>query len=172
MIRRLLMTAIAPGTLCNTALGGVGDPAPDFELTNLMAAKDASDRSVKLSELKGRVVVLSFWATWCAPCKEEMPHLNKFYMEHKDDGLTILSVSIDDARNLSKVKPYIKSKGYSFPVVNDKDSSVISHYNTAKVVPYTVVIGRDGKVAAQHSGYNPGDEEKLLEELKTLLANK
>ncbi len=141
-----------------------GDPASDFTL------RDIDGASVTLSELEGQVVIMSFWATWCGPCKEEMPHLQKMYADLEKDGLTVLSISIDDARSASRVKPFIKKNGYTFPVLLDRDATVISSYNPSKTLPYTVVVDREGNVAKKHSGYNPGDEEGLREEVVALLA--
>jgi len=138
--------------------------ASDFTL------RDLDGRTVTLSSFKGKVVILSFWATWCGPCKEEMPHLQSMYADLKDDGLVVVSVSTDDARTASRVKQFIRSMRYTFPVVLDKDSSVIATYNSSKTMPYTVVIDREFNVAKVHTGYNPGDEKELRELVETLLA--
>ena len=103
------------------------------------------------------------------PCKEEMPHLQKMYTEKKNDGFVVLSISTDDARSASRVKPYIKKMGYDFQVLLDKESKVIGTYNPAKTLPYTVVIDRSGDIAHVASGYNPGDEEKLAHLVDGLL---
>ncbi|MCA9573044.1 MAG: TlpA family protein disulfide reductase, partial [Myxococcales bacterium] len=132
-------------------------PASDFSL------RDMDGNTFQLGEHKGKVIVLSFWATWCGPCKEEMPHLDKLYGAKKDAGLVVLSISTDDARTASKVKPFIRSKGFTFPVLLDRDSSVTGIYNPGKSLPYTVVIGRDFQVAQAHAGYDPGDEVTLAE---------
>lgn len=140
------------------------EPAPDFTL------RDIAGSSVALSQFKGKVVVMSFWATWCGPCKEEMPHLQKLYSDKKDEGLVILSISTDDARSVSKVKPYIAKMGYDFPVLLDKESAVIATHNPSKTVPFTVIVDRAGQVNKRISGYNPGDEAALAETVTTLLA--
>ena len=139
------------------------DKATDFTL------RDIDGQSFTLSSLEGKVVLLSFWATWCGPCKEEMPHLQKMYTEKKNDGFVVLSISTDDARSASRVKPYIKKMGYDFQVLLDKESKVIGTYNPAKTLPYTVVIDRSGDIAHVASGYNPGDEEKLAHLVDGLL---
>jgi peroxiredoxin len=138
--------------------------AQDFTL------RDMNGAEVVLSSFQGKVVVISFWATWCGPCKEEMPHLFKMYQELGDRGLVVLSVSTDDARSVSKVKPFIQKMGYSFPVLLDKESTVISSYNPAKTLPYTVIVGRDGTIARRTSGYTPGDEGELRTFLEAQLA--
>lgn len=144
--------------------------AEDSEMAFEFNLRDLNGDAVTMEGLRGNVVVLSFWATWCAPCKEEMPHLQKMYEAKKDDGLVVLSISIDDARAASRVKPFIKKMGYTFPVVLDRDSSVIGYYNPSKGVPYTVIVDREGRVAYRASGYNPGDEVKLADKVDALLA--
>lgn len=136
------------------------------------ALRDVNGQEVSLEQYKGQVVVLSFWATWCGPCKQEMPHLNKMYTELKDKGFVVLSISSDDARTASQVKPFIARMGYAFPVLLDKESKVTGTYNPTKTLPYTVVIGRDGQIASRHSGYNPGNEVDLRKEVEGLLAVK
>ena len=139
------------------------DAAPDFTL------RDLDGQEVSLSGLKGKVVVMSFWATWCGPCKEEMPHLFEMYKKYGEQGLVILSISTDDARSASKVKPFIMKMGYTFPVLLDRESTVVGTYNPAKTLPYTVVVDRDGNVAHRATGYNPGDEAELEQKLLPLL---
>lgn len=129
--------------------------AADFTLRSI------EGESVSLSDHVGKVVIVSFWATWCGPCKEEMPHLQRLYTTYQGQGLEVISISTDDARMAAQVKPYIKKNGYSFTVLLDKDASVISSYNPSKTLPFTVVVDRDGKVAKVHAGFNPGDELKL-----------
>lgn len=141
----------------------VGKAATPFDL------RDINGQKVQLESLRGKVILLSFWATWCAPCKEEMPHLNKLYLKHKDNGFVVLSISSDDARTGSRVKPYIKSKGFSFPVLLDPSSKATTAYNPNKTLPWTVVIDRDFKIAKVHSGFNPGDEKEIEELVEKLV---
>lgn len=138
-------------------------PAADFTL------RDMNGQAVTLSSLKGKVVILSFWATWCGPCKEEMPHLQALYNEFGSQGLVVLSISIDDARSASQVKPWIMSKGYTFPVLLDRESTAVVQYNPSKSVPFTVVIDRSFQVAETHAGFSPGDETKLRARVMQLL---
>lgn len=162
---RSLAALVLTGLLASTpALAA--DKATDFTL------RDIDGQSLTLSSLEGKVVLLSFWATWCGPCKEEMPHLQKMYTAKKAEGFEVLSISTDDARSASRVKPYIKKMGYDFRVLLDKESKVIGTYNPAKTLPYTVVIDKAGEIAHVASGYNPGDEEKLAELVDQLLEGK
>ena len=161
LVRLLLLLAFV-GVVSPDAMAA---PAQDFSL------RDVDGKDVSLASLKGKVVVISFWATWCGPCKEEMPHLQALYNEFKDKGLVVLSISTDDVRTTSRVKPYIASKGYTFPVLLDKDSTVVGMYNPNKTLPWTVVVDRRFQVADQHGGYDPGDEVKLRELIVKLLGS-
>ena len=147
------------------ANAGVGDAAPDFTLRNIKG------KQVSLSSLKGKVVLINFWATWCQPCLAEMPHIDKYYKELKSKGFEVLSISTDDARNASKVKPLVKSRGFTFPVLLDKQTKVVKLYNPNKTLPYNVLIDRQGKIAWTKASYSAGEEklikEKILEVLET-----
>lgn len=117
----------------------VGDMAPDFELETLAGNK------LKLSDLRGKKVILNFWATWCPPCKVEMPEMQKFYDEYNDD-VEIIAVNLTASEtNEKKVKHYIDEHKYTYPVPLDKDSKVGDTY-MAITVPTTYFIGTDGKV--------------------------
>lgn len=126
------------------------------------------NQKVSLSDYEDQVVLMSFWATWCGPCKEEMPHLQELYTKHKAEGFTVLSVSTDDARSASRVKPFIKKNQYDFPVLLDRESKVISQYNPAKTLPYTVIINK-GEVVETMAGFNPGDDKKIAALIEGLL---
>ncbi|MBX2800322.1 MAG: TlpA family protein disulfide reductase [Myxococcales bacterium] len=138
--------------------------APDFSLPDLKGEQ------VSLSGLKGKVVVMSFWATWCGPCKEEMPHLQRMADEHGSDGLVVLAISTDDARSRGRVKPFVRRNGYTFEVLLDRDSTVFTAYHPARTLPYTVVVDRQGDVVERKLGYDPGDEVALEATLESLLA--
>jgi thiol-disulfide isomerase/thioredoxin len=156
--------ALALGVvLLGGAAVAVANEAADFSV------RDLNNRPVSLTEYKGKVIVMSFWATWCGPCKEEMPHLEKMYKAYQDQGLVVLSISADDARAMSQVKGYIRSKGYTFPVWLDPTSTAVGLYNPGKTLPYTVVIDRNFQIAHQHTGYTPGDEVELEARVKKLL---
>ena len=170
---RPLLRSCAMAALLALALAGggparaqqaTGNLAPDFSL------RDLDNNAVSLADYKGSVVLMNFWATWCGPCMLEMPHLQAMYDDLKDQGFVVLSVSTDDARDASKVKPLVRAKKLTFPVVLDKDTAVVSQYNPAKTLPYTVLIDRTGRVAKVHQGYNPGDETAMRAEVEALLA--
>lgn len=144
--------------------------APDFTLRDMDGAEH------KLSSYQGKVVLLSFWATWCGPCMVEMPHLQKMYDAYKDKGFVLLSISADDARSSSRVKPLIKSKGFTFPVLLDTQSTVVTQYNPSKTLPFLELLDPNLMVIWRHQGYTPGDEveteAKVKEAVEALAASR
>ena len=132
--------------------------APDFAL------KDASGATVKLSDYRGKVVLLNFWATWCAPCKMEIPWFIQFEQQYKNKGFAVLGVSMDDD-GWSAVKPYIAEKKVNYRIVLGTDS-VASSYGGIDALPTTFVIDRQGRVQATHVGLINRDEyQKEIEGL-------
>lgn len=137
--------------------------APNFML------EDLNGDYVELNELLGEgPILISFWATWCKPCAEELAQFKKIYNEFKDDGLIMLGISTDNEKSIAKVKPYIKSKGYNFTVLLDTNSEVARKFY-ARAVPYTVVLDKHGNIVYQHLGYKKGDEIKVKNLIKKLI---
>src|SRR5689334_5666075 len=150
--------------------------APAFaELQKPAARKPASDfslpgrdgKAVKLSSLKGKVVLLDFWATWCTGCKVEIPWFIEFDKAYRAQGLSALGVAMDD-EGWKKVEPYLKQHPISYPVVAGSLDSVAAYEIGA--LPITVLIDRSGRVAARHIGVV--DKKMFEAELKQLLAEK
>jgi peroxiredoxin len=133
---------------------------------------DINGNDVTLSKLleKGPVL-LSFWASWCAPCKEEMRYINDIYEKYKDKGFMYLAINEDDQKSIVKVKPFIDTKGYKFTVVLDIDNKVYESYwgNTELTLPYSLLISKNKEIVAKHSNFLSGDEVKMEEEIKTAL---
>ena len=166
LLRLLAPALLAAALAFPAAAEAAGEAAPDFTL------RDLNNQSVSLSQFKGKVVLINFWATWCQPCMVEMPHIQKMYTDLKDKGFEVISISSDDARSASMVKPLIQRNKYTFRVLLDKETTVVGQYNPSKVLPYTVVVDQAGKVAFVHQGYNPGDEVRMREEIEGLLGLK
>ena len=139
-------------------------PAPSFSL------KDINGKNVDLADKLGKdVIVLNFFATWCAPCQAELPIMQRFHEKYTEKGLSVFVVSIDDPKSAAKVKPLMKEHKYSFPVLLDTQTRAITLYNPKKVVPFSVLIDRKGNIHQQKFGFQPGDEVKLDETLQKLL---
>jgi len=141
-----------------------GKPAPDFSL------RDLANQSQTLAQHKGKVVLINFWATWCGPCQVEMPHLEAMNKELAAKGLVVLGISADAARDASKVKPLVVSKGLTYPILLDPQTTVVAQYNPTKTLPFNVLVDRAGNIDQVFSGYNPGDEVKLRAAIEKLLA--
>ncbi len=132
--------------------------APDFEL------KDVNGKSVRLSDFRGKVVVLDFWATWCGPCKIEIPWFVEFERKYKDKGFAVLGVS-EDEDGWTSVKPFVKEVGINYRVVIGNDRTTES-FGGIEGLPTTFVIDREGKIAAVHVGLaSKQDFEDAIEKL-------
>jgi peroxiredoxin len=136
----------------------IGQPAPDFTLA------DASGSLVKLSGLKGKVVLLDFWATWCTGCKVEIPWYMEFENKYGKDGLAAIGVSMDDD-GWKSVKPFLQEHKLNYPVVIGTQE-VANAYGGLPSLPMTLLIDRTGNIAESHAGMVNKDEfEKKIKQL-------
>ena len=118
--------------------------------------KDVEGRDVALKSLKGKVIVLDFWATWCGPCKVEIPHFIEFQQKYGQKGLQIVGVSVDDP--VDKLAPYVKEMGMNYPVLRGLGHDDMQDaYGPIMGIPVSVLISRDGKVCATHTGLTGKD---------------
>ena len=148
------------------APGDVGCPANAKPANLNFTLKDVDGKDVKLASLKGKVVLLDFWATWCGPCKIEIPWFIEFQQKYGKDGLQVVGVSVDDT--LAKLKPYVTQMKMNYPVLQGLDHDDIQDaYGPLFGIPVTVVISRDGKVCAKHTGLSSKDG--FEREIKSLL---
>jgi len=138
----------------------VGAKMPEIGLTDL------NGKQVSLASLAGKVVVVDFWATWCAPCKEEMPVLEKLYKKYGSKGLVIVGVSVD--KDASNIKGFLKKIGVTFPVVHDANHQVSGRYQPPRM-PSSYIVDRKGIVRYVHGGYRADDAAKIEKELVALL---
>jgi len=164
-LRRRVTVSIALAACAGAATAAVqatadAGVAPDFTL------RSADGPNVRLQEQRGRVVMVNFWATWCGPCRQEMPHLNRLYGKYRDAGFTLLGVNIDDDQ--AKAVGLASRLGLQFPVLLDTDKKVSRLYDLS-TMPSTVLIDRDGRVRHVHLGYRDGDESAYEKRIRELL---
>lgn len=129
------------------SIGGtptIGDLAPDFTLKNLQGEE------VSLSDFKGQPVLINFWATWCPPCRFEMPAIQKMYEQYQDEGFVVLAVDVEEP--ISTVKQYIEQGGYTFPVLLDYKGQVANGPYRIRAFPTSYFVDREGKIAVAHRG--------------------
>jgi peroxiredoxin len=138
-----------------------GAAAPDFAL------KSADGGSVRLKEHRGEVVLLNFWASWCGPCRDEMPLLNRLYQRFRHAGFVVLGVNVDEEPG--KAAQMAKRLGVTYPVLFDNEKQVSRLYDL-RAMPSTVIVDRDGKVRYVHKGYTSAYDELYQKEIRELLA--
>ncbi|MGB5624349.1 MAG: TlpA disulfide reductase family protein [Woeseiaceae bacterium] len=154
----LVICIFAASTLA--ASGMEGQPAPDFAL------KSSTGENMRLSEHRGDVVMINFWATWCGPCRQEMPLLDELYTRYQRVGFNLLGVNIDD--DSGRAMKMIEELGVNFPVLFDARKEVSKLYSV-EAMPVTVLVDREGNVRHVHHGYKPGYEDKYLDQVRSLL---
>src|SRR3954468_3985178 len=178
MRRALLLTC---ASLALSACSGAGSPSgagvsagspatqlapPDFELSTV------DGKSERLSEHLGKeVVLLDFWATFCEPCLAGMPHLDALYREHHAQGFVVFGISIDGPDSVAQVKTTVSKLGISFPILLDQETRVVALYNPKTSAPYSVLIGRDGRILKKQEGYTTGNADALERDLESALAH-
>ena len=158
-----LLIALVFGVFAASSLaaGGMeGQPAPDFAL------KSSTGENMRFSEYRGDVVMINFWATWCGPCRQEMPLLDELYARYQRVGFNLLGVNIDD--DSRRAMDMIEDLGVNFPVLFDARKEVSKLYDV-EAMPVTVIVDREGTVRYVHHGYKPGYEEMYLDQIRSLL---
>jgi peroxiredoxin len=158
---KLTLPALILGSLLAAASGAnAPQPAPDFALP----AREGSD--VRLSELKGQVVMINFWATWCGPCRQEMPLLQQLQSKYEPLGFTLLGVNVEN--DSAAAQAWLKGVPVSFPILFDRKNEVAERFGV-QGMPSTVFVDREGKVRYVHRGYKPGDEAKYADMIRSLV---
>jgi len=134
--------------------------APDFTL------KSNSGENLRLNEYRGQVVMLNFWASWCAPCQQEMPHLAELHTTYASMGFQLLGINVDE--NIDDAKKALRKLNVPFPVLFDQENSIAELYNV-DAMPTTIIIDKDGNIRHLHRGYKPGYEDDYQEQVGTLI---
>ena len=135
-----------------------------------MKFKDLKNKKQSLSQYySDGPILLNFWNLACEPCKKEMKELDKLHLKYEKQGFDVVSINIDNTRSMSKVKSYVNSQKYAFPVLSDPRAELFRKMG-GKVMPFVIIANSKGEIISRHVGYNPGDEKKLEEEIVHLLA--
>jgi peroxiredoxin len=134
--------------------------APDFKLP----ARDGGQ--VQLSELKGQVVMINFWASWCGPCRQEMPLLEQIQAKYEPLGFTLLGVNVEP--DSAEAEKWLKNVRVSFPILFDRQNAVSAQFGV-EAMPSSVLIDREGHVRHVHRGYKPGDEAVYADLIRGLV---
>lgn len=160
LLRGLRVTALAATLAVSSLVGASASLAPTFALPS------RGGDTVALDKLKGQVVMINFWASWCGPCRTEMPLLDQMYKRYSSLGFTLLGVNVEsDTKDAEKL---LQQVPVSFPVLFDKENKVSKLYEV-NAMPSTVFIDRKGNVRYLHRGYKNGDEGEYLNQIRALL---
>ena len=138
----------------------ISELAPDFTLKTLKGS------NLRLEEYRGQVVLINFWASWCGPCRQEMPILDRLHKRYEDAGFAVLGVNVEG--EISPAQKIVDKTKVTFPVLID-EGQLVSELYQLEAMPSTVVVDRDGVVRYVHRGYKPGDEAKYVEVVKKLI---
>jgi peroxiredoxin len=165
LVVALAVVACAPRAATPEAPGGASAARPpDFELPRLDGGTE------RLSDHFGKdVVLVDFWATFCKPCLRAMPDLDALYRARKSRGFVVLGVSIDGPGSTADVQAEVSRLGVSFPILLDQESRAVALYNPRASAPFSVLIGRDGRVLAQREGYTSGAHASIEHDIDAAL---
>lgn len=151
--------------------GAAEDTAPaerpavaDFSLETL------DGKRARLSDYKDKVVLVSFWATWCKPCKQELPFLDAFAAKYAEQGFAVLAINTDGPKTMAAVRRFVKRKKLEIPQLLDKDGSLLQALNPRGVMPFTLYLDREHRIAETADSFSAGDEVKIEAKIKALLA--
>jgi peroxiredoxin len=157
---RLATLLLAAALAAPAAQASAPAAATDFTLP----ARDGG--TVSLSDLRGQVVMINFWATWCGPCRQEMPLLQQLYGKYEPLGFTLLGVNVEP--DSAPAQDWLKKVSVTFPILFDRDNKVSAQFGV-EAMPSTVLIDREGNVRHVHRGYKPGDESTYADLVRGLV---
>ncbi len=167
----VLLIGAGCGSTAGARAGAAQEPRSSGGSISDFALRDVDGRTHALSDYLGsHTIVLSFWATWCEPCKKELVRLQELYETHKNKGFVVLAISMDEPETQGEVRPFVRSRRLSFPVLLDSESLVTNRFNPRRSAPYNVIIDKNQSMVWTHEGYVPGDEEKLESAVLEIIA--
>lgn len=161
--KTLLLSSLALSALVitNTAYAlDISKTAPDFTL------KSMSGKNLNLAEQRGSIIVINFWASWCGPCRTEMPVLEAFYNKYQDLGVSVWGINVEQENQAGR--DFLADLNLTFPILFDATNTISKTYDV-EAMPTTVIVDRDGKVRYVFKGYKPGYEKKYASAIKKLI---
>ena len=159
-MKNRIAAIVAVVAIAMPAFAGTGSAAPSFTLGS------NGGKEISLAQYKGQAVMINFWASWCGPCREEMPLLESIYKKYNRLGFTMLGVNVEP--DSKAANDWLKQTPVSFPILYDTDSKVSKLYEVAGM-PSTVIIDRNGTLRVLHRGYKPGDENEYMDSIRALI---
>ena len=159
-VKRIFKGVVLAAVFASAAFATSSSPAPAFKLPG------RGGKTIDLSQFKGQVVMINFWASWCGPCRQEMPILEKLHAKYKPMGFTMIGINVEPDSTLAA--GWLKSTPVTFPILFDTRSEVSKLYSVAGM-PSTVIIDRKGNLRWLHRGYKPGDENEYMNEIRALV---
>jgi len=132
--------------------------------------KDLNNKTTSFNKIKGeKLTIIDFWATWCKPCLQAIPKLNKISEKYKDKGVVLIGINTDSPRNAAKVKPFSKSYKINYIILRDPNSEIAAEMNVNSY-PTLYILNEEDEIVYTHIGFRPGDEEQIVHEIDKLLA--
>jgi peroxiredoxin len=158
----LLLTLVLA---CLTGVSGALAVTSKGQAANF-TLKSSSGENIRLSEYRGQVVLINFWASWCGPCRQEMPHLDSIQQKYQGMGFTVFGVNVEQDRAMAD--KVLRDIPVTFPILYDSDNEVSQTYDV-DAMPTTVLVDRNGEIRYMHRGYKPGYELEYEKQIKTLI---
>tara|TARA_B100000965_G_scaffold397012_1_gene412853 strand:- start:18 stop:515 length:498 start_codon:yes stop_codon:yes gene_type:complete len=164
MMKKILFTLVIASLTASISFSQ-NRTLPNIEVKNLNGTKF----NITQIENEGSPIVISFWATWCKPCKKELNNIAEVYEDWQDEtNVKIIAISIDDSRSMSKVNPYVNASDWDYEVYLDTNSD-LKRAMGVSTVPHTFLLNAKKEIVWQHKGYIDGDENELYKEIKKLV---
>jgi peroxiredoxin len=138
-------------------------PAPAFTLAS------RAGQPVSLADLKGQVVMINFWASWCGPCRQEFPALDEMYRKYRPMGFEMVAINVESEK--ADAERFLGATPVTFPILFDPDNKVSGSYGVS-AMPTTFLVDRQGRLRWQHRAYKPGDEAAYIEQIRAMLREK
>ncbi len=162
----LLSTLLAAALASAPAMAGEVSPAASSPPAAAFSLQSRDGAPVSLASLKGQVVLINFWATWCGPCRKEMPLLEQIHAKYAPLGFAMIGVNVEEDTRM--MNAFLKDVPVKFPILLDPANSVSKLYNVS-AMPSTVIVDRKGNIRFVHQGYQPGDEGTYQDVIRQLI---